>query len=429
MGFFMCKTVTCALLAGLLSVPMIGNAVMFHSTGDAAYNTTAPTGTLTNSGWQFQGKFLQYLGTPIAPHHFITAKHLGSWTNYPFIFEGESYEVINAIPDSDSDLMLYEVNGTFPFYAPLYTSGNEVGKPLVVFGRGVHRGDPVYLNGDLRGWKWELYDSEQDDLLMRWGENVVTAADIANPGEANESPVLTFAFDETGGINECALADKDSGGAVFIQDPADDTWKLAGINFTLNPFYYSFDGFATYFYAALYDYSYKNNNDPEKLYYTDWGFTQLPIKSRFSAVPGASCSTRISSRYSWITNNIPDFDRDVDGLPDWWETLYAGNPTAMEREGHLDGDGFTNYEEWLADTVPTDSNSFLRVTAYTNSTSLVFSSSDKRKYQIQYHTDLAETNVSWQTEVDWFEGDPLQTAQSVSNFSSNRFYRVRAKLR
>jgi hypothetical protein len=145
-------------------------------------------------------------------------------------------------------------------------------------------------------------------------------------------------------------------------------------------------------------------------------------KSRFSA-------TRISSHYTWITNNIPDFDRDVDGLPDWWETLYAGNPTAMEREGHLDGDGFTNYEEWLADTVPTDSNSFLRVTAYTNSTSLVFSSSDKRKYQIQYHTDLAETNVSWQTEVDWFEGDPLQTAQSVSNFSSNRFYRVRAKLR
>ena len=426
------------MLAGIALCPIAGNAVLFYSTGDTNYNTTAPSGSLQDSGWQFQGEFLQYLGTPIAPHHFITVKHLGVYLGATFAFDGKTYTTINAAVDPDSDLILYEVDGTFPFYAPLYTDSNEVEKPLVVFGRGVHRGDPVYVNGDLRGWKWELYDSGQDDLLMRWGENEVSGVDIAfpggpvEPGNPDESPVLVFAFDEAEGANECALADKDSGGGVFIQDPADDVWKLAGINYTVNPYAYSYDGFSTtnYFRAALYDYSYKSNFDPEKLSYTDWGYTTGPIKSSSSPVPGTSCSSRISSRYSWITNNIPDFDRDVDGLPDWWETLYVGDPISMERDDlSLDGDDFTNYEEWLADTIPTDGSSFLEVAEYTNAASLVFSSSTNRKYQVQFRVGLTDTNEAWQIEVDWFPATATQTVQSVSTADSNRFYRVRAKIR
>ena len=56
-------------------------AVMFESTGDPSYNAAAPTGSLTNSGWQYQGTWLAYLGTPIAPRYFITAKHVGGSTN------------------------------------------------------------------------------------------------------------------------------------------------------------------------------------------------------------------------------------------------------------------------------------------------------------------------------------------------------------
>lgn len=48
-------------------------------------------------------------------------------------------------------------------------------------------------------------------------------------------------------------------------------------------------------------------------------------------------------------------DSDGDGLPDAWELCYlgsfaAGDPT--NRDADTDGDGFTNYEEWLANSIP-----------------------------------------------------------------------------
>ena len=53
-------------------------AVIFESTGNPLFNTTAPTGDLAGSGWDLQGSWLgDFLGTPIAPQFFITAKHLG----------------------------------------------------------------------------------------------------------------------------------------------------------------------------------------------------------------------------------------------------------------------------------------------------------------------------------------------------------------
>ena len=136
-----------------------------------------------------------------------------------------------------------------------------------------------------------------------------------------------------------------------------------------------------------------------------------------------------SSYRDWIIDNIPDYDIDMDGLPDWWETLYVGNPTSMNPEDHLDSDGFTNYEEWLADTIPNDGNSYLRVEAYTNATEVAFDSSTDRKYQIEFRVDLADTNEQWQIEVPWFEPVSTQTVQSVSNPTGNRVYRIRAKLR
>lgn len=54
-------------------------------------------------------------------------------------------------------------------------------------------------------------------------------------------------------------------------------------------------------------------------------------------------------------------DTDGDGLPNWWERLYFDTSTAGTRLGNPDGDGHNNYEEFLAGTNPTDSNSVLRL--------------------------------------------------------------------
>ena len=57
--------------------PLASRAVILFRTADPAANTTAPTGGLSGSGWQFEGLWGSFLGTPIAPHFFLSAKHVG----------------------------------------------------------------------------------------------------------------------------------------------------------------------------------------------------------------------------------------------------------------------------------------------------------------------------------------------------------------
>ena len=54
----------------------------------------------------------------------------------------------------------------------------------------------------------------------------------------------------------------------------------------------------------------------------------------------------------WIPNS-KDPDDDNDGMPDWWEKKYGLNPLdASDRNTDLDGDGLTNYQEYLYGTDP-----------------------------------------------------------------------------
>src|SRR2546426_401876 len=78
--------------------------VIFYSSGDPNYNTTAPSGSLTNSGWQYEGFWGGFLGTPIAPKYFITAEHVGGQVGNPFVFRGVAYPTTAVHDDPDSDL-------------------------------------------------------------------------------------------------------------------------------------------------------------------------------------------------------------------------------------------------------------------------------------------------------------------------------------
>lgn len=242
--FFRALLILCTLVVEITPL----RAVILYGTGDPTANTTAPIGTLANSGWQFEGQFGSFLGTVIASNYFITAKHIGGSVGQNFVFNNVSYTTTAVFPDPFSDLQIWQVAGTFPTHAPLYSSapGSEVNLNLVVFGRGTQRGNPVFVGNDshLGGWFWGTSDG-----IQRWGTNVVGSIldDPPNGG------LLRVPFDSNAGPNEAHLSAGDSGGAVFVFNSITNRWELSGINLAVDgPFSSSSNG-ANPFDAAMFD--------------------------------------------------------------------------------------------------------------------------------------------------------------------------------
>lgn len=276
-----------SLMLVLFAIP--ARAVLFEATSNATYNTTAPTGALTNSGWQYQGQWNteegSFLGTPIAPTFFLAAQHIGGLPGDQFIFNGLTYTTVTNFDDPMTDLRIWQVSQTFPSYAPLYTATNEVSKTCVVLGRGYDRGAPVIVSGVTNGWQWGNVSGVQ-----RWGENTVSSIYVY-PGYGDH---LEATFDRRGITNECTLTTYDSSGGVFIQDGS--TWKLAGINHAISDPYISTNGVdGSGFNAALVDYG--------GLYTGGDGNWQL-VTNQVADIAGYFISTRVSVRVSWINSVI-----------------------------------------------------------------------------------------------------------------------------
>lgn len=292
-------------------------AVVLYDNGSPSANTTAPTGALLDSGWQFEGTFGGFLGTPVAPQFFLSAKHLGK-AGAAIVFRGQSYtlEAGNGFgdPTANGDLQIWKITGTFPDFAPMYTRADEVGRPLVVIGRGTQRGGEVYLNSVLKGWGPGPADSVQ-----RWGQNAVALIYHYDTG----NDLLQADFDQNGGPNEAHLTSGDSGGAVFMQDGA--VWKLAGINFAVDTVYRR-DGPSTYtlVQAPLFD--------RRGFYYpVSGGYAPFagpaPIATSFYA-------SRISTKLPWICSvTDPAGSLAGDGIPNLLKYAIGFDLTAPATSG------------------------------------------------------------------------------------------------
>ncbi len=304
------------------------NAVILFRTDDPTANTTAPTRPLAGSGWQYEGRWGAFLGTPIAPQFFLSAKHIGNAGGGVFNFLGANYTVVQQFNDAFSDFVLWRVAEIFPVVAPLYTGKNEVGQRVVLIGRGTQRGAGIFVENALHGWNWGTWDGVQ-----RWGDNIVSS--IVDGGPLNQYVHATFDGSKGKTPNEGHLSSGDSGGALFIQD--NGFWKLAGIHYAVDgPFYTSASG-AGAFVAALFD--------TRGFFISDDGNPPAyNLVTGKKPVPSGFYSTRVSSKLDWIFS-VTDPAGDADGsgvsnLLQYARDLNSPAPTGVGEPAVAAGDGF-----------------------------------------------------------------------------------------
>jgi len=403
-----------AILLLILSGFCLPSLAVIISGGDGSGNTTAPT---DDPGWDRVGHItiantnvlssVTYLGDK----WFITAYHVEYFDSPTgVVVNGSSYAI-----DSDSwtritnstgilagelaDLSIFQVTAQ-PDVLPLRIRSSQIPSSanVVMIGDGKNRASGLTywtsdwqitnaVSGVYSGYYWAAGST------MRWGENTVTARGWFDDGSYNGEEFgkqygFQTTFDASVGSNECQAATYDSGGGVFYKNGSD--WELAGIILTID------------------------------------GNSGQPPQTR-AAYENTTLMADISYYRDQITNQIVNFDSDIDGLPDWWESQHTNSATAMSASADSDNDGFTNLEEWYSDTNPTNGTLFFDNTGTLTLTNQTFSftGSTSRQYQVFYTTnDLADPGLTWTTHGSPIWGAGAGTEIIVTNTEDTVFYRI-----
>jgi glucose/arabinose dehydrogenase len=121
-------------------------------------------------------------------------------------------------------------------------------------------------------------------------------------------------------------------------------------------------------------------------------------------------------------------DTDGDGMANDWEQDFFGNTTNGAASVDLDGDGFTNLQEFSANTNPTNALSALRIISIVPSGSgfqIGFASASNKLYRVQRTAQLTPAN--WQTVTNNVlgTGGTVQVNDPSATNQPNYFYQVR----
>lgn len=327
-----------AIALALLGGAEPSRAVMFLESGDPAFHTSTPG---DNSGWQYEGRFMTFLGVPIGPYHFITAKHFGGSIGTNFDLHGELHTTIGFQDAPGTDIRIWEVNHTKPFktWAPLSSGANDIGATATIFGRGTQRGAQVVVSSEAKGWKWGPGDD-----VKRWGKNVIeSTAD----GGVNFGELLMCNFDNPGIPGECHLSTGDSGGGVWVME--NGLWRLAGVNLGVDgPF--RLNSSSPSFYAALFDVGGME-------YSPDNEVTWIPVPEGVADVQSSFYASRVSASLTWLQTEVPESASLSSEDYAAWQTLYfspaqIANPALAGTAADFDGDGISNLLEFALNLDP-----------------------------------------------------------------------------
>lgn len=139
-------------------------------------------------------------------------------------------------------------------------------------------------------------------------------------------------------------------------------------------------------------------------------------------------------RYALFVNNLvilrsSAYDADGDGLPDWWETEYFGNPTNAQPLAVAAEGSYTLAEAWLADLNPLNPTAaFPRAGIATGLAESLWITIDPtstaRVYGVEWTTNLIASPPVWVWQPPYATGTGARLEFPASNDAPDRVYRT-----
>jgi len=311
-----------------LLLPATAPAVLTSDGGPTATRVVSTQGLSAAelALYDLLGRFRGFLGTPIDPTHFITARHVGIAASDTITFtQGPNvgtYAIVGWADDPSSDLRIVEIDGTFTTWVPLNASGYEANRTATIFGRGGNPAASIFVGTELKGWS-----ATGSDGQISWARNVVT-------GTIGNSQIYAR-FEINGLPQEAGLTSGDSGGPWFAPD-GQGLLRLVGVSYGVTgPFQQDVAGAPSGvpFEAALFDVG--------GLWVGAVGSAVFVPENPVN-VPGVAVASRISDRMGWIATQIDlsSEDSDRDGIVNEFDNCPWVSNAAQTDNGGL-GPGTT----------------------------------------------------------------------------------------
>jgi subtilisin family serine protease len=146
------------------------------------------------------------------------------------------------------------------------------------------------------------------------------------------------------------------------------------------------------------------------------------ILTNVDMIPGLSGKVITGGRL----NLLRVVDSNVNGLPDWWELDHFGH-LGVDPNADPDGDGLSNYGEFVAGTDPNSASSSLHLTSIGRSGGgfrVTWSSTPGKTYLVEYSPDLTMPWLTLQSNVPAAGGATTSWLDLTATGQTNRFYRV-----
>ena len=131
-----------------------------------------------------------------------------------------------------------------------------------------------------------------------------------------------------------------------------------------------------------------------------------------------------------FTGNYTFLDANTNGISDSWERNYFSSVSTNRTQlTDTDGDGMTDYAEFIAGTDPTSTNSVFAVPAPTpqpnGSLRFTWSSVPGRAYRVVVSTDL----LNWTPTTDWIQAIGVDSSLTLMppSGSAKGFYRFEVR--